>query len=448
MNITHWQNRLDDLRARHHVPGAGLAILVDGEIHELASGVLHRGTGVEATPDSVYLSGSIAKVYTATLIMQLVDEGKLGVDDLVVDVLPEFATVDPEATRRITVRQLLSHTSGLTCDFLFDGGRGDEAIARYVQAAKNVELDCPPGTMSYSTVGYVVLGRIVEVLTGQSWDEALKERLLRPLGLTHTMTFAEEALSFRVAMSHLGEAGKDPDPAPQWDLMPRSMGPGGRVIASAGDMVRFAKAHLDGGAGVLSPESVAAMQRHEVDTPDKWSVSADAWGLGWTLYDWDGTPGYGHDGAAVGQYSYVRVVPSVGVAIALTTNGGSARQLYSELFQELLRELAGVRMPDAFGPPAQPPTVDITPFVGRYEREGVVITVTEQAHLTYEMNFAGDSDLFPPIEADLVPVSERVWAGTGAGPSFSEGWMPVVFATVDGVDYCYVGMRAAAKKTS
>jgi CubicO group peptidase (beta-lactamase class C family) len=447
-DTAHWQNRLDTLRKTHHVPGASVAVLVDGEIHELASGVLHMGTGVEVTPDSVFLSGSIAKVYTATLIMQLGDDGKLDLDNRVVDVLPEFSTVDPDATEKITVRHLLSHTSGLTCDFVYDGGRGDEAIARYVEAAKNAALDCPPGMMSYSTVGYVVLGRIIEVLTGQTWDEALKERLLRPLGLTHTMTFAEEALSFRVAMSHLGEPGQDPDPAPQWDLMPRSMGPGGRVIASAGDMVRFARAHLDGGSDVLSPESVASMQQHQVDSPDKWSVSADAWGLGWTLYDWDGTPGFGHDGAAIGQYAYLRVVPGAGVAIALTTNGGSARQLYGELFQELLGELAGVRMPDPFAPAAQPPTVDITPFVGKYEREGVVITVSEQAHLTYELNFVGDAELFPPIEADLVPISANVWAGTGAGPSFSEGWMPVVFTTVDGVDYCYVGMRAAPKVSS
>ncbi|MEU7859714.1 serine hydrolase, partial [Nonomuraea sp. NPDC049141] len=66
-NVTaRWQARLDELRAVHHVPGAALAVLVDGQVHELASGLLHRGTGVEVTPDSIFHSGSIAKVYTAT----------------------------------------------------------------------------------------------------------------------------------------------------------------------------------------------------------------------------------------------------------------------------------------------------------------------------------------------------------------------------------------------
>ncbi|QIQ04681.1 serine hydrolase domain-containing protein [Streptomyces liangshanensis] len=449
-----WQARLDELRAAHHVPAATLAVLADGMVHELASGVLHRGTGVEATTDSVFQLGSIAKVYTATLVMRLAETGQLDLDAPVVDVLPEFATADPEATKAITVRQLLSHTSGLTCDFTHDSGRGDDCLARYVEAAKDVALDCPPGTaVSYSSVGYNVLGRVVEVLTGLTWDRALKELLLDPLGLARTMTLPEEVLSFRAAMGHLGEPGQDPDPAPAWDLMPRSAGPYGRVCATAGDVVALARAHLDGGTApdgtrVLTAESVAAMRRREVDVPDKWTVSADGWGLGWTLYDWAGVPGFGHDGASIGQYAYLRVVPGAGVAVALLTNGGGARGLYGELMRELLGELAGVRMPDAFAPPPRPPVVDLAPFAGVYRREGVVITVGERdgsPHLVYEF-VDGMKDFSPPLDVSLVPVSDSVFAGTGAGPSFSEGWMPVVFSTLaDGTSCVYVGMRAAPK---
>lgn len=453
-DIARWQARFDELRTTYHVPGAALAVLADGEIHELAGGVLHRGTGVETTTDSVFLLGSVAKVYTATLVMQLVDAGKLDLDAPVVEVLPEFETVDPEATKAITVRQLLSHTGGLTCDFNYDSGRGDDCLEKFVEAAKGVALDCKPGTaISYSGIGYAVLGRIVEVLTGKTWDQALKDLVFAPLGLEHSVTLPEEALRFRAAMSHLGAPGEDPDPAPAWDLMPRSAGPGGRVIASAGDIVRLAKMHLDGGIApdgtrVLGAEAVAAMQRQEVEVPDKWTVSSDGWGLGWTLYDWNGTPGFGHDGAAVGQYAYLRVVPGARVAVALTTNGGGARELYSVLVRELLAELAGVRMPEPFGPPEQPIDADIAPFAGVYRREGVVITVSERdgkPHLFYE--FVDDmKDVSPTLDVDLTAVSDTVWAGTGAGPSFSEGYMPVVFATLlDGTECCYVGMRAAPK---
>ncbi|MBM7170176.1 beta-lactamase family protein [Streptomyces sp. G44] len=454
LDLAHWQSRLDDLRAKHHVPAASLAILIDGDIHELASGILHRGTGVEATTDSVFQMGSIAKIYTATLIMRLAGAGQLDLDAPVVDILPEFTVADPESARAITPRRLLSHTSGLTCDFTYDSGRGDDCLAKYVEAAKGVALDCPPGeALSYSSIGYNVLGRIIEVLTGKVWDEALKDLLLAPLGLDHTVTLPEEALRFRTAMGHLGEPGQDPDPAPSWDLMPRSAGPYGRVVATAGDLARFARMHLAGGVGqdgtrILSEEAVARMQRQVVDSPDKWSVSADGWGLGWTLYDWNGVRGYGHDGASIGQYGYLRVVPSAGLAVTLLTNGGGARELYAALYRELLAELAGVRMPDAFAPPTDFPVVDFAPLVGTYRREGVVITVTERdgtGHMVYEF-VDGMKDFSEPLEIELIPVTETVFAGTGVGAAFSEGHMPVIFSALrDGTGCVYIGMRCGPK---
>jgi CubicO group peptidase (beta-lactamase class C family) len=455
--VARWQARLDQLCAAHHIPGASLAVLVDGQVHELASGLLHRGTGVETTTDSVFQLGSIAKVYTATLVMQLADAGELDIDAPVISVLPEFATADPEATKRITTRQLLSHTSGLTCDFTHDSGRGDDCLARYVEASAGVALDCPPATaVSYSSVGYNVLGRIVEVITGLTWDEALKTRVLQPLGATRTMTLPEEALAFRAAMGHLGEPGELPDPAPAWDLMPRSAGPYGRVIASAGDVVKIARMHLAGGVAedgtrILSTATVEAMQHRETDVPDKWTVSSDGWGLGWTLYDWNGTSGYGHDGASIGQYAYLRIVPSAGVAVALLTNGGSARLIYSALMSELLAEFADVTMPEPFGPAEGPVEVDWAPLAGVYKRAGVVMTVTAAengaGHLLYEF-VDGMADFSPPLSVDLLPVTGTVFAGTGAGPSFSEDYMPVVFARLsDGTACLYVGMRAAPKST-
>jgi CubicO group peptidase (beta-lactamase class C family) len=450
-NLSHWQKRLDELRDNHHVPGASLAVLIDGNIYKLASGLLHRGTGVETTTDSVFHLGSIAKIYTATLIMKLVDLGELDLDAKVVNILPEFAVADSNATEKITIRQLLSHTSGLTCDFNLDTGRGDDCLERYVEASKDVAMDCPPGTFSYSGVGYVVLGRIIEVITGKTWDQAMKDLLLTPLGLAETMTLPEDVLRFRAAMSHLGAPGQYPEPAPMWDFMPRSAGPAARMYTTASDLVRLAQMHLaDGlapdGTPILQAETVAKMQQRHIDVADKWTVSSDGWGLGWTLYDLDGVPGFGHDGAAIGQYTYLRVLPKQGIAIALLTNGGSSRLLYADLFRELMEELAGVKMPDAFAPTENAPTVDITPFVGTYQREGVIITISkkdEQPHLLYE--FVGTmKDLSPPLDMTLIPISETVFAGAGGGASFSEDWMPVVFSHLpDGTRCCYIGMRCA-----
>ncbi|APM39841.1 serine hydrolase domain-containing protein [Clostridium kluyveri] len=443
LNYYHWQNRLNELRENCQIPGASLAVLTDGKIHELASGVLHRGTGVDVTTDSLFQVGSITKVYTATLVMQLVDSGELDLDTPLKKIFPEFTVPEADA---ITIRQLLSHTSGLTSDFTFDTGRGDDCLEHYIEAAKELKLDSKPGTIvSYSSVGYNVLGRIIEVLIGQTWDDALRDRLITPLGLTSTVTLPEEVLRFRAAMGHLG-----PDPVPFWNLLPRSAGPsGGALCATAADLIRFAKVYLDDGEApdntrILTNETVTAMLHLEAKTPDKWTSGNEGWGLGWMLYDWDDVKVFGHDGATIGQNGYLRVVPETGTAIALLTNGGASDLLHSVLFRELFEELAGVRMPDkAFGPSSQPPMVDIAPFIGTYERKGVVITITEHngiLHLVYEIN-DGRKDPSPSLEIKLIPVSETVFAGAAG-----QDWIPVVFhKLMDGSIFCYIGMRAAPK---
>src|ERR1044072_9748307 len=99
VDIKHWQERLALLADKHGVPGANLPILSDGEVSDTAYGVLNVRTGVEATPDSLFQIGSISKVWTATLIMQLVDEGVVDLDQPVVKYLPEFKVADPEVTK-------------------------------------------------------------------------------------------------------------------------------------------------------------------------------------------------------------------------------------------------------------------------------------------------------------------------------------------------------------
>lgn len=143
------------------------------------------------------------------------------------------------------------------------------------------------------------------------------------------------------------------------------------------------------------------MQRLAAETPDKWTSGNIGWGLGWMIYDWNGVPVFGHDGATIGQNGYMRVVPGRGVAGALLTNGGNTDLLQSVLFRELFEELAGARMPDTvFEPAPHPLVVDIKPFVGVYKRQGVVMTVTERngmLHMLYEI-FDGRQVPSPPLQ--------------------------------------------------
>ncbi|MER7766069.1 serine hydrolase domain-containing protein [Kitasatospora sp. NPDC096140] len=458
-----WQRRLDELLATHRVPGAALAVLADGEIHELAGGILHTGTGVETTTDSVFQIGSVSKGYTAALILALADAGKLDLDRPVVTVLPEFALADAEAARTITPRQLLNHTSGIEGDYVNDTGRGDDCLARYVDGTRDVGLTNPPGaTMSYSSTAYNVLGRIVEVITGLTWDEALRELICEPLGLRHTMTLPEEVLRFRAAMGHMGEPGEDPVPTPLWNMLPRSAGPYGGISATAADVVRFARMFIDGGTApdgirVLSAAAVEAMLTREVEMPDQWFLGAH-WGLGWGLFEWDGARGFGHDGSTFGQLAYLRAIPEKGLAIALLTNGGGAApKVHEALCRELSAELAGVAMP-AFGPGDNPPTVDTEPFIGRYKREGFLMTITAPAggdsgdggdgvlNLRYE-GVEGLAGTFDPLVWHLTPVSDTPAKTVFAGRrNDKDAWIPVVFyALPDGTRYVHFGVRATAR---
>src|SRR3954463_14985924 len=113
LDMTRWQDGLALLAEKHGVPGATLAILDGDEVGEAAYGVLNVRTQVEATPDSLFQIGSITKVWTATLVMQLVDEGLLDIDQPVVKYLPEFKVADAEVTKTVTTRHLLTHSSGI-----------------------------------------------------------------------------------------------------------------------------------------------------------------------------------------------------------------------------------------------------------------------------------------------------------------------------------------------
>ena len=130
--IAFLRDTLSDRADARGVPAAAVAVLVDGEIVDHATGTLNTATGVEATTDSVFQIGSITKVWTATLVMQLVDEGLVGLDEPVRTYLPEFRLADADAADAITVRQLLSHQAGFEGDVFTDTGRGDDAVEKYV----------------------------------------------------------------------------------------------------------------------------------------------------------------------------------------------------------------------------------------------------------------------------------------------------------------------------
>jgi CubicO group peptidase (beta-lactamase class C family) len=450
-DASRWERRLADLARAHDVPGVSLGVLAGGEVSTVAAGTLNIRTGVRATPDALFQIGSITKPYVATVVVRLAEQGKLDLDAPVRDVLPDFKVADPDVTERVTPRHLLTHTSGIAGECFTDTGRGDDCLRLYVEQCADLGQDVPLGaTMSYCNTGYCILGRIIEVLTGQVWDTAMRQQLLDPLGLTHTVTLPEQGLAFRLAMGHVSKPGEAPRPTPTWSTLTRSLGPAGTVCATAEDALAFLRVHVDGGVAqdgtrLLSADTVAEMQRPHVDVPEPWMTGAH-WGLGWIVDEWDGRHAFGHDGNTGAQAARMRAVPEAGVAVVLLTDGGDAGALWRELWNDVVREECGVAPPSTPEPADGDPERGAEAIVGRYERYGIRIDVE-----------AGDdglrarTSLLEPLASQEPDDEPTDWvvrpssAGDGvfvAQPEGFDEWVPMVAYEVEGERYVHMGARA------
>jgi len=374
-DISGWiTEKLPALLAEHKVPAAAIGVYANGEVFDFASGVLSHATGVEATADSVFQVGSITKTWTATLVMQLADEGLLDLDAAVVTYLPDFDLADSDAAKTMTVRQLLCHKAGFEGDIFTDTGNNDDCVEKYVAMLRtDPQLFSPDEMFSYNNAGYCVLGRIIEVLRDKPFDQALREHLFAPLGLTHAATDANSAILFRAAVGHLPNP-QDPDgqpvPAPMWSLV-KSNAPAGAMLAMRPrDLLAFAAMHLNDGKAadgtqVLSEASATAMRDKQVTVPPL-GLMGTHWGLGFELFDFPTGFVFGHDGGTVGQSAFLRIVPGKNVAIALLTNGGNPIAVYFEVYRHLLKVLADIDLPDNPVPPPDPERIDAAKYLGTY----------------------------------------------------------------------------------
>jgi CubicO group peptidase (beta-lactamase class C family) len=358
------QTRLDEGLARVAAPGASVGVLVDGDVVAAASGVANIGTGEPVTTDTLFQIGSITKVWTATQVMQLVDEGLLDLDAPVADYVTGLDLGNADATKTVTARHLLAHSSGIDHAHMFDTGRGDDALAGYVATIAQAGQLWPSGTnTSYCNSGYVLLGRIIEVLRENVWDLGVHQNLVAPLGLGHTETLPERVLRHRAAIGHMLDESGTPVLPPEWGL-PRGVGPAGLICSTPADVLAFAAAHLSGGGDLLSGASVDAMQAAQPLGNE--AIGGGPHGLGWALSDWNGTRIVGHDGGTPWQLAYMRLAPEARVAFVLLTNGPS-KALFEELCAWVFAEVAGIEMTPPVRASATPPTADeLAPALGRY----------------------------------------------------------------------------------
>lgn len=449
---------LADIARRHEIPGIVAGVLrIDRtsgtERRFVAStGVANTRTGVATTSDTLCQIGSITKVATATMLMQLCEEGKLTLDTEVVEVLPDF-TVAGAPGSGITIRHLLTHSSGIDGDLFLDTGRGDDCLAKYVAALNSSEALFSPGSgWSYCNSGFVVAGRVVEMLDGRTWDESLRERISRRLGLRQFFTLPEEVLGYRAQHGHVRATTEGPWVPARMSTVPRAMGPAGLITSSADDLLDFAAAFLRDGVGqacqrLLSRASVEAMTSVQLALDPAAASSTEHWGLGWAVGDWGGTRVYWHGGATIGNKSWLYVLPDRGVAIVAFCNGGAAPLAGPEIFGALARECAGVSPNTEARPSTDGSEATLaSEWLGAYSDASTALEVFESVDgvLSARVRQALNPGGADATVVDLLPAAgQRTFV---ARLNAHSPWSRFTFAVVDGKPCAYANNRCLRKR--
>lgn len=375
------ETELSRLSDTHEVPGVSVALSSGGHSVEATCGVLNTRTRIAVTPDSLFQIQSITKIFTTALVMQLVDEGLVQLDQPIGTYLPEFRTTDPAASEKVTVRHLLTHTGGFEGDLWQPTTSGPDALDRFVRdlVALAPQHSRPGQRFSYCNAGFGTLGRLVEVLRGTTYEQALRHHLAEPLGIDELAFSADQALAFRTAIGHVRPTPSGPlIPARHWALMPPSNPAAGNQLAmSARGLVRLGNLFLSGasanGVRILSEPSVALTLQPQVRHRQS-SVAPTHQGLGWHLPQPEVAE---HGGGCPGVATMLLIVPDQNLAAVVLTNADTGAKVARHLLDLVLTELAG--MPAAASlptPGVEVRVADPRPFLGRYSTRQSLLEVT------------------------------------------------------------------------
>jgi CubicO group peptidase (beta-lactamase class C family) len=323
-----WAKSVEDFE----VPSMAVAVVKDGEVvWAKAYGAANAETGTPADEHSLYAVASNTKAFTAALLAQLVDEGLIAWDDRVRDHWPEFTMYDAWVTDHMTIRDLLCHRSGLKTfsgDLLWYGT--SHSAEDVLGAMRHLEPTFGfRAGYGYSNLMFMVAGEVAEAVTGQSWAELVRQRLLMPAGMGETLVSTSElARAGNIAAPHnfVNGANEVIDWV-NWD----NMAPAGALISSAADMAKWMIVQLDSGR-------VGDLQLWEPKrTHDMWTMQTPipvssfyaenlptmhfrGYGLGWELYDLHGRKVVAHSGGYDGMISRQVLVPEEKLGFIFLTN--------------------------------------------------------------------------------------------------------------------------------
>lgn len=316
---------------RFGIPGAGAVVVVDGDI-ALTRGFGHRDAerGLEVTTDTLFPIASTTKSFTAAVLAILVDDGVLEWDRPVRDYLPDFELMDPLVTQQMTVRDMLSHRTGLGRHEMawMMAGHGEIPRGEFVKLLRHLPFSAGfRQQFGYNNLMYMTAGYLPEVVVGRTWEELVEERLLGPLGMTSTsFTLVDSTELDDRSVGHTERDGAIVEVPYRDEII--AVAPSGSINSSISDMGRWLSMNVNGGRhegeqliseGCLRELWTTAIPMPEESLP--WpETRVVGYGMGWVVEYFHGRKMLWHNGGLDGVKSIVAVMPAEKLGVAVLTN--------------------------------------------------------------------------------------------------------------------------------
>ncbi len=323
------------------IPGLALGIVQGEQIVHLKGFGTANDAGSAVTPQTPFILGSLSKSFTALAVMQLVEAGKIELDAPVVQYLPWFRVADPVASARITVRQLLNQTSGLSTatgtSFLL--ASTTETLEQAVRDLRTADLVSPVGsTFNYSDANYMILGLLVQTVSQQPYAVYIQQHIFDPLDMQHSYTSQEQALQAGMATGYrywFGVPVAFAAPYPQDQI------PDGYIISTAQDMGHYLAMYLGdgryGGQVLLSPAGIA-----QIEAPAVVVSAGTSYGMGWYVTQWGGVDALYHGGDVANFHAGMVLVPHETWGIIILENVNTGNPLVSPRLLTLEQSVTGM----------------------------------------------------------------------------------------------------------
>ncbi|HUQ89917.1 MAG TPA: serine hydrolase domain-containing protein, partial [Vicinamibacterales bacterium] len=329
----------------YQVPGVAIGILENGVITTRGLGVTNVNDEMPVTGETVFPIASISKTFAATMVMRLVEEGKLDLKAPVRKYLPDFKVRDENVSRDVTIWNLMTHSSGWEGQ-VSGPERGEDTLRNFVATVMPdlMQVAPPAAAWSYNNAGFSVAGRVIEAVTGTSINRAIDNLVFKPLALKHAGTTAGDFIVHRFAVGHINRGN---EPAG----MMRPFSPSVSVTAGGvglciEDLLAYAKFHLSDGVAqngerLLSRASLEMMRTTQLHK----QATDDDIGIAWHLRTVGPLRVAAHGGTLGGHILLLELVPEKNFAIGILTNSSNGWRLIQDVEREALKSYHGATFP-------------------------------------------------------------------------------------------------------